>query len=119
MRILGIVVLCAGMPTMASAECKHAPIPWEFGRSISSTWRITGGSTCGSNNYHPENIARIEIETRPKNGVAGKSGPFGVAYKPNPGFKGSDTFSYAIIPNAHYRGFLGSVGRVTVNVISE
>jgi hypothetical protein len=97
----------------------HPPIPWTFGSSISSTWRITEGSSCGSTSNHPDHIARIEIEARPKNGIAGKSGPSVVAYKPNPGFKGSDSFSYAITSNANYRGGAGMVAHVTVYVISE
>jgi hypothetical protein len=114
-----MMLLCAGMPMVAAAKCEHPPVPWSFGSSMHSTWRITGGTPCTSTHLHPENIARIEIEARPKHGVAGKDGPFGVAYKPSPGFKGTDTFSYAVFPSANYRNGAGGVARVTVNIISE
>jgi hypothetical protein len=87
MRLLKILVLCTGIPTAALAKCEHPPIPWSFGKSISTTWRTIGGSVCASANYHPQHIAKIEIETRPANGIAGKNGPFAVAYKPNPGLR--------------------------------
>jgi hypothetical protein len=119
MRILGIVALCASMPTATWAKCEHPPVPWSFGSSISSTWRITDGTACASTSLHPENIAKIEIEARPKHGIAGRNGPFGIAYKPKPGFKGTDTFSYAVMPNANYRNGAGGIARVTIHVISE
>jgi hypothetical protein len=103
-------------PSLALAGCEHPPIPWSFGRTTSSTWR-TDGSICSSTNNHPENIDKIEIESRAQNGIAGKSGPFVVAYKPNPGFKGTDVFSYAVTSNANYRKGPGWVARVTVHVI--
>jgi hypothetical protein len=104
---------------LAFAKCEHPKIPWAFGRTISSTWRLTGGGTCTSTNNHPENIEKIEIESKAKNGIAGKSGPFAVAYQPNPGFTGSDVFSYAVTSNANYNKGPGWVARVTVYVISQ
>jgi hypothetical protein len=119
MRFLTIVVLCSGMPAAALAKCEHPLVTWSFGSSMHSTWLTTDGSACVSTHRSPEYIDRIEIEARPKHGIAGKNGRFGVAYKPSPGFKGTDTFSYAVFPSSRYRNGAGGVARVTVNVISE
>jgi hypothetical protein len=107
--IAGLGVIAA--ITNADAACKHPPVPWRFGQSITSEWVTDNKSVCVSTNYHPENIANIEIERKPEHGVAGKSGPFGIAYKPNPGFHGTDTFQYAVRPNDGR-----SVARVSVLV---
>ncbi|MCX7308990.1 MAG: hypothetical protein NTZ72_14025 [Afipia sp.] len=106
--------------TLAAAKCEHPPIPWSFGRdAIRSAWRITDGSACSTRMNHPEHIAGIEIENKPKNGIAGRDGPYGVAYQPNNGFKGTDDFSFKVISNSRYRKGAGWVGRVHVRVISE
>ena len=47
------------------------------------------------------------------------AGRFGVADRPNPGFKESDSFSYAVTSNENYRGGAGLVAHVMLNVISE
>jgi hypothetical protein len=83
--------------------------------SLASTWHTTGGSPCASTSRHPEHIEKIEIDMKPKHGIAGKNGSFGVAYKPNPGFKGSDSFSYAVTPKYSFRG----PAHVTVFIILE
>jgi hypothetical protein len=114
-----VVLALSAIPAMASAKCAHPPIPWKFGGSISSSWRSTDGSVCVSTSNHPNHIASIEITSKPSNGVAGKNGPFGVAYKPNPGFRGSDAFSYAVTSNAQYRKGAGMVAHVTVYVSVE
>jgi hypothetical protein len=98
-KIASFIALLATMPSNAHAACKHGPIPWRFGDSITSEWKTDDKSVCTSTNFYPKNISRIEIETRPQHGSAGKAGPFAVAYKPKPGFHGSDTFMYAVFPN--------------------
>jgi hypothetical protein len=115
--ILALAVLA--IPSIAAAKCTKPPMPWKFGGSLSSTWRTTEDSVCQTTSNHPENIASIEIDAKPKNGIAGKNGPYGVAYKPNPGFRGSDVFSYSVTSNANYRRGAGLVARVTVYVIAE
>lgn len=103
----------------ADAACHHPPMPWHFDQSFSSTWRTDDQSVCTSTNYHPENIARIEIVSRPHHGIAGKNGPYGVAYKPEPGFHGSDAFTYVVTSSGNWRGGAGHVANVTVFVIVE
>jgi hypothetical protein len=74
---------------------------------------------CTSTSNHPDNIAAIRILQRPKHGIAGKNGPYGIAYRANPGFKGADSFVYTVTPNANYRGGAGQIATVTINVIVE
>lgn len=115
-----ILVIFAFFPAVGLAKCEHFPIPWTFGGPAQlATWRISGGSSCSSTMNHPENIASIEIEIRPKNGIAGRNGPYGVAYQPNSGFKGTDDFTFKVISNSNYRKGPGLIGRTHVRVISE
>jgi hypothetical protein len=118
-RAIFLALVMSAASTQAFARCEHPRIPWTFGKTISSTWRLTDGSVCSSTNTKPEHVEKIEIESKATNGIAGKAGPFAVAYKPNPGFKGTDVFTYAITSNANYRKGPGWVARVTVYVISQ
>jgi hypothetical protein len=72
---------------------------WQFGSSFVGTWR-TDGAVCTSTSNHPENIAAISVVQRPKHGIAGKNGPYGIAYKPDSGFRGNDSFVYTVTSNA-------------------
>jgi hypothetical protein len=69
--------------------------------------------------YYPQNIAKIEIVSRPQHGIAGRSGPYGVAYKPNAGFHGTDAFAYDVISNSNYREGAGLVAHINVDLIIE
>jgi hypothetical protein len=103
----------------ANAACHHQHMPWRFDQSFSSTWRTDNRSVCTSTNYHPEYIAKIEIVSKPQHGIAGKNGPYGIAYKPEPGFHGSDAFTYAVTSSSNWRGGAGHVAHVTVFVIVD
>ena len=111
-----VLALLLSSVSNAYAACKHDRIPWRFGQSMASMWVTDDRSVCTSTHNHPEHIAKIEIESRPQHGVAGKSGPFAVAYKPNPGFHGSDAFTYAVTSNDNYRRGAGLVARISVFV---
>ena len=89
---------------------------WQFDQAYDAIWVTDGRSICTSVHTYPENIQKIEITDKPRHGVAGTSGPFGIAYKPQPGFQGSDSFSYAVTSNANYKGGAGHVARITVLV---
>jgi hypothetical protein len=111
-----LVVTPIALVTDAHAACKHDRIPWRYGQSIASVWVTDDRSVCTSTSNEPQYIEKIEIETRPQHGIAGKSGPYAVAYKPNRGFHGSDTFTYAVTSNQSYRRGAGLVSRITVLV---
>jgi hypothetical protein len=102
----------------AFARCEHEKTAWQFGRSFTGIWR-TNGTICTSTSNHPENIAQIVVVRKPSHGIAGRNGPYGIAYKPNPGFKGADYFEYHVISNGNHRRGAGQVARVAINVIVE
>lgn len=115
--LYGFVLLFFGCG-FAYAGCVHPMTAWQFGSSFVGTWR-TDGAVCPSTSNHPENIAAISVVQRPKHGIAGKNGPYGIAYKPDSGFRGNDPFVYTVTSNANYRKGAGHVATVTINVIIE
>ena len=88
-------------PTVANAKCTHPRVPWRYGQTVHSTWRTTDGATCTMTNRFADKIQKIEIERKPNHGMAGKDGPFGVAYKPKEGFKGEDSFVIGVTSNTN------------------
>jgi hypothetical protein len=107
-----------GLSRPAMAFCEHPPTKWAFGQQFSQTW-ITDGEVCKSISNFPENIDEIRITEKAKHGISGKNGRYGVAYKPNPGFKGTDSFTYEVISNANYRKGPGMVATVMITVIVQ
>jgi hypothetical protein len=93
-------------------------MPWRYGDSFSFTWYVAAGGVCTSTNRHPENISRIEITAQPSHGIAGKNGISGIAYRPIPGYRGSDAFTYTVTSKAESR-FQGQIATVNVFVIVE
>ena len=115
--LYGFVLLFFGCG-FAYAGCVHPMTAWQFGSSFVGT-RRTDGAVCTSTSNHPENIAAISVVQRPKHGIAGKNGPYGIAYKPDSGFRGNDSFVYTVTSHANYRKGAGHVATVTINVIIE
>lgn len=107
------------MPASVLAKCTHPPIPWKFGHNITTTWHTSEGSVCVTTSNHPDHIDKIEVASKPQHGTAGKDGPYGVAYKPDSGFRGSDEFVYVVTSNSHYRKGAGRTAKVTVVVVVE
>ena len=100
------------------AFCKHPSVPWRYGGSFSSTWFVSVGGVCISTNKHPDNVSYIKITSPASHGIAGKDGPFGIAYHPSPGFKGSDTFVYTVTSKANSK-YRGQIATISVYVIVE
>jgi hypothetical protein len=97
-------------------SCETSYIPWNFGRSTTSNWTSKNGGVCRINNFHPEYIAKIEIVDRPHHGAAGMAGRVGVAYKPQTGFQGRDTFTYVVTSNQNFQKGAGITATITINV---
>ena len=116
--VLG-AALVAALATDALAKCDKPPMPWKFGGNLTTTWRSTEGSVCTTTSNHPQNIEKIKIISKPQHGVAGRDGPFGVAYKPDAGYRGSDTFVYLVTSNSNFRKGAGWVAKITVLVKVE
>ena len=112
---LGLLI-ASSIPALARCERSH--IPWRYGQQVSSVWR-TDGAVCTDVPNEHQYIAAIQITERPKHGVLGKAGLFGLAYKPDPGFKGTDTLSFAFVSNNTWHGGPGQVANVSITVIVE
>jgi hypothetical protein len=100
------------------AFCKHPPVHWRYGGSFSSTWFVSQDGVCMSTNNHPDDVSYIKITSPASHGIAGKNGPFGIAYHPSPGFKGSDTFAYTVTSKADSK-YHGQIATISVYVIVE
>jgi hypothetical protein len=112
---LGLLIASA-IPALASCERPH--IPWRYGQSVSST-RHTDGAVCTDVPNERQYIAEIRITGRPQHGTLGKAGLVGLAYKPDPGFKGTDTLSFAFVSNNSWRRGPGQIANGSVTVIVE
>jgi hypothetical protein len=110
------LLIASSVPALARCERSH--IPWRYGQSVSSVWH-TDGAVCTDVPNEHQYIAAIQITERPKHGVLGKAGLFGLAYKPDPGFKGTDTLSFGFVSNNSWRGGPGQVANVSITVIVE
>ncbi len=100
----------------AQAKCKHEPSHWRFGKTVSVLWSTDEEAVCTARNIHPEKIERIEIASKPKHGSAGVAGTESIAYKPNWGYRGRDTFTYVIRSSANAKNGAGQIARVNVFV---
>jgi hypothetical protein len=112
---LGLVIASSAP---AWARCERSHIPWRYGEQVSSVWHTDGSVLTDVPKEH-QYIAQIRITERPKHGILGKAGTFGLAYKPNPGFKGTDSLSFAFVSNSSWRGGVGQVANVSISIIVE
>jgi hypothetical protein len=113
--VLGLLI--ASMAP-AWARCERGHIPWRYGQQVSSVWH-TDGAVCTDVPNEHQYIAQIRITERPQHGILGKAGTFGLAYKPNPGFKGTDSLSFAFVSNNSWQGGAGQVANVSITIIVE
>jgi len=120
MRQFRIVALFATLSALlapisaAHANCRHPPTGWRFGQTVSTLWTTDGEAVCIARNIHPENIEKIQIVSKPRHGTAGAADTDSVAYKPNWGYRGSDTFTYVVISNGNAKNGAGQIARVNV-----
>jgi hypothetical protein len=97
---LGLIILIALLPASTSslAFCRNPGLGrWHFGEARRLNWHSTGGDTCAVE-LSPDprtQMANLRISARARHGLAARSGLTGIAYKPNEGFKGVDTFSFS------------------------
>lgn len=106
---LGLIILMAVLPASTSslAFCSNPGLGrWHFGEARRLNWHSTGGDTCAVE-LSPDRrtqMANLRISARARHGLAARSGLTGIAYKPDEGFKGVDTFSFSfsgIGPETH------------------
>lgn len=111
-----MLAVLAGAVSSADARCRHPPVGWKFGQTVSSLWSTDEEAVCISRNLYPDQIEKIQIVSKPQHGTAGAAGADSVAYKPNWGYRGSDAFSYIVVSNGNARKGAGRVARVNVFV---
>ena len=111
-----LLALLVGPVSSAEARCRHPPVAWKFGQTVSSLWSTDEEAVCISRNLYPDQIEKIQIVSKPQHGTAGAAGGDSVAYKPNWGYRGSDAFTYIVISNGNTEKGAGRVARVNVFV---
>jgi len=114
--IVSLIGSLAASIAGAEARCRHPPTQWRFGQTVSTLWSTDEESVCTSRNLYPDHIEKIQIVSKPKHGTAGAAGSDSVAYKPNWGYRGSDTFAYIVISSSNAKSGAGRVARVNVFV---
>ncbi len=98
MRVLGVLaVVLSCFAGRAEAACSAAN--WRFVWGVeTSAYMTTEGGRCSlvfRRTYRTSEVHSIRIATAPRNGVATVSGN-SIFYSPRSGFKGEDTFVFAI-----------------------
>lgn len=78
-----LLALLVGSISNAEARCRHPPVGWKFGQTVSSLWSTDEEAVCISRNLYPDQIEKIQIVSKPQHGTAGAAGGDSVAYKPN------------------------------------
>ena|ERR1700719_3165246 len=91
-------------PADAGCYIQHYDI--RIGQTTTAYW-TTDGSPCVSNfRLAPTSrYSSLTIVSKPSHGFAGRSGVDSIAYRPNAGFKGDDTFTIRI--EGHGKGAPG------------
>src|SRR5579871_2091164 len=98
------VILLASVPTAASADCNSPGLgKWRFGETIKLVWHSTDGGICSTDlrPYSSTQMLNLQIVARPRHGTAGRSGLTSIAYRPAPGFKGTDSFTVSLSGIGH------------------
>lgn len=109
---VGTLLLLLGLAESADAACSVAR--WRFVWGVETTAYMTSdGSACRTTvewTTGTTEVHSVSIAAPPRNGTASTSGR-AVSYRPRAGFKGEDTFVFAV--NGATRG---SASRATVRV---
>jgi hypothetical protein len=92
------LLMLACWPVAAKADCDKSPVRWHFGKSVSSYWRVKAGSVCTKELRTAKytTLTGLAISSKASHGIAGRSGLYSIAYRPEPNFKGTDNFTIAI-----------------------
>ena len=93
--VLAVWICCL---TPVEAGCRVGGFIFAWGSDTSANMLVTGGSTCAINLRAGSRSAfeSIRINSRPAHGTAGSSGSYSVAYRPTPGFRGTDSFTFTV-----------------------
>jgi hypothetical protein len=113
--MLAIWISCS---SAADAGCRVGTFRFSWGSDTSASMLVTQGSTCAINLRAGGGSAfgSIKISSRPAHGTAGASGSYSVAYRPKPGFTGSDSFAFTASGSGSREPNVGRSTTIQVNV---
>jgi hypothetical protein len=102
-------------PETSYAECRVNHFKIRIGEVRTANWTVTNGGVCIAH-FKLANTSRytsLTISSKPSHGFAGRDGVDGIAYRPDPGFKGGDAFAFSV--EGHGKGKPGE-GTAVVQV---
>ena len=111
-RALALGFLLLGFAGSAEAGCYTATWRFKWGTEMNA-YMETDGAMCRtsvSRVWNTSEVHSVNIASPPRNGNASAAGR-GVSYRPRPGFKGEDSFVFAIVGRK-----AGSAERGTIRV---
>ena len=117
-HLVWLLACWSSLPFQRWRNVAGVTFPGVTANKYRSIWR-TDGAVCTDVPREHQYIAEIRITGRPQHGVLGKAGLFGLAYRPAPGFKGTDTLSFAFVSNNKWEGGAGQVANVNITIIVE
>jgi hypothetical protein len=116
--LTGGVILATLLPAVAHADCRVLRFNMFPGTESSSTMYAPSGRNCGVI-VHASGSSRfdsISIVAQPKHGTLVARTGVGVTYRSQPGYKGEDSFAYAV--TGQFKGGSGTA-RNRINVIVQ
>jgi hypothetical protein len=93
-----LLILSFSFLFCASAQACTFRFSFVFGRVTNGTLLAASGESCAVTTTRTGSktvIKSVKITSPPKNGSA-SAGPIGVTYRSKPGFKGNDSFTFAV-----------------------
>jgi len=118
MKTCGLILaLLAGSATSAAAECSVAPWRFMFGQGTSANMTVSSGAPCSLTiawTGGATSIQGVRISASPGNGSA-SAGSTRVTYRSKPGYRGPDSFAFAISGRNNAGPGIATV-QVSVNV---
>ena len=111
-RVFALSLLLLGLVDSANAAC--SVVRWTFRWGVeTNAYMQTDGTTCRTSvswTGGTTEVHSVTVAAAPRNGSASIAGR-GVTYRPKAGFKGEDTFAFAIVGRHN-----GQPARATVRV---
>lgn len=95
--LLALTVICLSAFSSAAPDCRVSAVPLTFGAQADATITMKAGLACpivvraGS-----ASVDKLEILSMPQAGTVAERGRTGVTYRPQAGFKGEDSFIFAM-----------------------
>jgi hypothetical protein len=92
-----LVAAVVWLTTGTARECQLKPIPIVFGQNTEVSAQVPSGTPCSVRALTGNTtIEDLRIESQPQFGAVVPRGRTGVVYRPDPKFKGEDSFTFAL-----------------------